>query len=246
MDNRIEAMKKYREEENRKAEEKAKTEARELERSIELVKRFKPRIEKLLETANECEKYGICIDKYGAGFNRSLDSWEKGTFVSNSISHKLGFIGYMTDKGKEYLMLGIKAGGACGCYDFITNGNLVLSEHEKTKAVSAPLQKHLKQFLQDFDKFESKFYEYVDGIVSQPLTEEQSKKPFKVHITETFSRNVIIYAEDEFEASEIAEELCNESVIDITSADDFGDRHVDVLGTPDEIDLKELRRYERR
>ncbi len=69
------------------------------------------------------------------------------------------------------------------------------------------------------------------------------KKAFKVHITETFGRNVIVYAEDEYEATEIAEELCNAGVIDITSADDFGDRNVETIGTPDKTEMKELSRY---
>lgn len=72
------------------------------------------------------------------------------------------------------------------------------------------------------------------------------KKPFKVHITETFGRNVIIYAEDSYEAEEIAEELCNAGIIDIATGDDFGDRNCETIGTPDKTEMKELSRYERR
>lgn len=71
------------------------------------------------------------------------------------------------------------------------------------------------------------------------------KKPYKVHITETFGRNVIVFAEDECEAAEIAEELCNTEVINITSADDFGDRDVCAIGTPDKSDFERLEMYER-
>lgn len=70
------------------------------------------------------------------------------------------------------------------------------------------------------------------------------KKPFKVHITETFGRNVIVFAEDKYEAAEIVENLCNEDVINITSGDDFGDRNVEVVGTPSATELQELSRYE--
>lgn len=71
------------------------------------------------------------------------------------------------------------------------------------------------------------------------------KKPYKLHITETFGRNVIIFAEDECEATEIAEELCNNDTIFITSGDDFGDRNVEVIGTPDKKDFERLEMYER-
>ena len=74
----------------------------------------------------------------------------------------------------------------------------------------------------------------------------KAKKCYKVHITETYGRDVIIAAEDKDEAFEIAEELCNADIIDVMNVGDFGSRNVEVLGTPDEIDLKELSRYERK
>ena len=74
----------------------------------------------------------------------------------------------------------------------------------------------------------------------------KAKKCYKVHITEIYGRDVIIAAEDKDEAFEIAEELCNADIIDVMNVGDFGSRNVEVLGTPDEIDLKELGRYERR
>ena len=74
----------------------------------------------------------------------------------------------------------------------------------------------------------------------------KSKKCYKVHITETYGRDDIIAAEGKDEAFEIAEELCNADIIDVMNVGDFGSRNVEVLGTPDEIDLKELSRYERR
>lgn len=68
-------------------------------------------------------------------------------------------------------------------------------------------------------------------------------KAFKVHITETFSRDVIIRADDECEATEIAENLCNLSTINITSSDDFGDRNIEVVGLPDNEEKKKLHWY---
>lgn len=68
-------------------------------------------------------------------------------------------------------------------------------------------------------------------------------KNYKVNITETYSRNVVIRAENEFQAADIAEELCNIDLIDVATAGDFGSRGVGVLGIADETDMKELSRY---
>ena len=68
-------------------------------------------------------------------------------------------------------------------------------------------------------------------------------KNYKVNITETYSRNVVIRAENEFQAADIAEELCNIDLIDVATAEDFGSRGVGVLGIADETDMKELSRY---
>ena len=68
-------------------------------------------------------------------------------------------------------------------------------------------------------------------------------KAFKVHITETFGRNVIIRAGDECEATEITEELCNLGTINITSSDDFGSRNIEVIGLPDNQEKKILQCY---
>lgn len=72
-----------------------------------------------------------------------------------------------------------------------------------------------------------------------------AKRPFKVHITEVFGRDVIILAEDETEASETAEEYCCNDIINVVSGDDFGDRNIEVLGVASECDKKELVCYDR-
>lgn len=69
---------------------------------------------------------------------------------------------------------------------------------------------------------------------------------FVVHITETFSRDVLIDADDKFEAEEIAENLCNDSIININSEfDNFGDRTVEVIRKAVEAD-GDLIEYRRR
>lgn len=138
------------------------------------IRALKPRIYELLDTANACMQNGIEINKYGGSFYRDYDSYEKGTFVTNSISHRLGFVN--PRKGEGICFLGINAGGACGSWDFRTDGVDVFSADERNRSItSAPLIKHMKHFLNDFDKFESAFYSYVDKVV-----EKQQKSVDKI------------------------------------------------------------------
>lgn len=74
-----------------------------------------------------------------------------------------------------------------------------------------------------------------------PDPEQNPKQTaFKVHISEVLGRDVIIYAEDKYEAEEKAEELCNAGIIDL-SGGDFGSRTVETICTasPEEKDTLE-------
>ena len=53
---------------------------------------------------------------------------------------------------------------------------------------------------------------------------EREEKPFRIAITETLTREVDIWAEDEVDALEIAEDLCNSGVID-SDGNDFAGRN---------------------
>lgn len=67
------------------------------------------------------------------------------------------------------------------------------------------------------------------------------KKLYVVHISEVLGRNVIISAEDEEQATEKAEELCNAGEINLDGYD-FGSRNVEVLRIADENDIN-FQRY---
>lgn len=85
----------------------------------------------------------------------------------------------------------------------------------------------------------------INSLISSEQQTETTldKKAFKVHISETFGRNVIIYAKDESEACELAEKLCNDGVINITINDNFVDRIVETTGVASEDDKKNLYAY---
>ena len=53
-------------------------------------------------------------------------------------------------------------------------------------------------------------------------------KKFKVHISETLSRNICVEAKNPEEACDIADELCNLDIVYLNGKD-FGDRYIDIL-----------------
>lgn len=53
-------------------------------------------------------------------------------------------------------------------------------------------------------------------------------KKFKVHISETLSRDICIEAKNPEEACDIADELCNSDIVYLNSKD-FDDRYIDIL-----------------
>lgn len=125
---------------------------------------LKPRIDELIATANACISNQIEINQYNRSGVRSEDCYERGTFVTNSISHRVGFV---VNRDGLY-ELGINAGGACGSWNFRTNGSYVQSVLETDwNTRSAPLIKHMEAFLSQFDVFEKAFYAYVDDIVGK-------------------------------------------------------------------------------
>lgn len=67
---------------------------------------------------------------------------------------------------------------------------------------------------------------------------------FKVHISEVIGRTVVIFAEDQDEAYETAEELCNAEIINLDGSD-FVSRTVEVIGKADLEDVKTYENYER-
>lgn len=68
------------------------------------------------------------------------------------------------------------------------------------------------------------------------IAKARTLKPFKVNVQEVFERTVVVWAEDGIDAVEIAEELCNDSAIDL-NAEDFKARECTHCGIVEEQDL---------
>ena len=147
------------------AQKKAKEEAvKELERWKQILEyreqihELKPRIDELIKVGNACLKHNIPLTGSAWGGHEGYDTHQ---FFTNSWSHLVGFV---ENRDKSITYLGINAGGACGVYDFRTDGTDTYDVHESTKEIVEPNVHHLKRFLAEFDTFEKEFYEYIDNI----------------------------------------------------------------------------------
>ena len=67
-------------------------------------------------------------------------------------------------------------------------------------------------------------------------------KPFKVTVKETLNRTVIVWAEDNLDAEEKAENLCNDSTINLTG-EDFSERECECVGAADSNDMDTLEAF---
>ena len=119
---------------------------------------LKPRIDELLKVGNACLEYGIELNGQEWGGREAYDTHQ---FVTNSWSHLLGFVrkfNHDTRQQEPFAQIGIMGGGACH-YNLATDG--------VTIEVSGNVLWVLKQFVDDFDTFETEFYKYVDRVTAK-------------------------------------------------------------------------------
>lgn len=137
----------------RKEEERVKDETDRLNRIEEYkskIRELKPRIDELIEVGNACKKHGISLTGSSWGGHEGYDTHQ---FFSNSWSHLVGFIG-----GRTIKEVGKIGGGACD-WNLTTDGVNI--------NVSGNVEYVLKAFLDNFDEFETEFYNYVDKVTAQ-------------------------------------------------------------------------------
>lgn len=160
---RIDALRNYRENEDlmrRAAEERKRDEENTL---VARIKSLEPRIKELIATGNACLQSNIPLTGQAFGMRESYDTNQ---FFTNSWSHLVGFVGNPNSTSCYIEFLGINGGGACGAYDFRTDGDSVFSvnENNHTDIIPASIG-HMKRFLENFDTFEKSFYAYVDKTI---------------------------------------------------------------------------------
>lgn len=158
---RIDNIKAYAEEKvlkEQRIEEERRIKCEEL---TEKIKALKPRIKELIDVGNACLVNGIAITGQAWGGHEGYDTHQ---FITNCWSHLVGFV----QSGKSAIFeMGIDAGGACGKWDFRTDGDRVYDVHEETKEHRGASLEHMQKFINRFDEFEESFYRYVDGITSK-------------------------------------------------------------------------------
>ena len=170
MNDRLEKIKAYKTSKDRKELESMLTEVKEYHKLMGKIADLQPRIHKLIETANTCLENDIELNMCRKKDHWMFDEYKMGTFVSNSITHKVGFIqgngiSYGYNPKTKIKMVGIVNGGAFGKLDFYTNGIDTFSVHEDTKECTKARNKDMIKFLKGFDKFEKEFYEYIDNLI---------------------------------------------------------------------------------
>lgn len=148
----------YSERKNAEVTLEKEREERELEALKETIRRLKPRIDRIIEVGNACLKHNIPLEGRAWG---GRESYETHQFFTNSWSHLVGFV---REKAGTICLLGINGGGACGEFDFRTNGGEIYDIRETTGLTREPSKYHLKKFVENFDTFEKSFYEYIDEI----------------------------------------------------------------------------------
>lgn len=157
--NRIDKIKNYAKNKALKqqtAEEEKSLKCKEL---AEEIKTLKPRIKELIEVGNACLVCGIPLTGQAWGGHEGYDTHQ---FITNCWSHLVGFV----QSGNSAIFeMGINAGGACGNWNFRTDGDNVYDVYGDN--VREASLEHLQKFINNFDEFEKSFYEYVDKLVNK-------------------------------------------------------------------------------
>lgn len=162
---RLEAVNSYKKNKELLENEAEKQKQEKADDLISQIKSLEPRINELIAVGNACLQNNIPLTGQAFG---AVESYKTNQFFTNSWSHLVGFVGNPHRHPCYIEFLGINAGGACGSYDFRTDGNRVFSVHEhKPCDIIAPSIGHMERFLNCFEEFETSFFSYVDQVIEK-------------------------------------------------------------------------------
>lgn len=126
------------------------------------IKALSPRIADLIKVANACGENGICLGE-------EPSNMEAPRFVTEGINHQLGFFAYMQNPYKgfgNYRHLHITGfgykGGGCSGENFLVNAQGEI--YQGWTHTSEKLIRKMKRFLDEFDNFETEFYDFIDRL----------------------------------------------------------------------------------
>ena len=127
------------------------------------IRELTPRIKELITV-------GVALLSNDIPFGKVNNGWERHEeFITNGITHELGFFFQFGKDNSPLLGIGIKGGG-CDGHDLAvnTNGEFVKAIDPYAKVYNYDgyydYCRKCKQFINDFDEFESKVYQYVENL----------------------------------------------------------------------------------
>ena len=144
---------------------------------LNTVRSFAPRMKELMKVGISMYENGIQFGPYDNTPGARDGGWVK--FVSNGITHRIGFIHAYRVNGHipgrmQHLPIGFGIeGGGCAGEDltFNSDGELEWLNQPFGKPAGVTDRpwsdcdtRHLEEFVAGFDKFESEFYAYVDSL----------------------------------------------------------------------------------
>lgn len=169
---RINMISAKRNELNGEAKAKANAEDKLRQELIDVVRSWHDRIADVIAVGCALQDNDFLEQKHRFDRDRRLQRYGyDGAIIAEGFYHHVGFMMRMRCNTHEHPeWIGIRMGGACGCYDFYTNGIDVLSIHEDSAIWSASLQKrqpvpiaHLQKFINEFPVYEKALYAWVDA-----------------------------------------------------------------------------------
>ena len=155
---RVENIAKFAQKRNEEQIAKEIATMKRIEEYKETIKSLKPRIDELIIVGNACMKNDIPLTGKAWGGHEGYDTHQ---FFTNCWSHLLGFVAVFDQNTRKQLpitKLGIYGGGCCD-YNLVTDG-------ETIEIVGKDVAFVLKRFVDEFDKFETEFYKYVDKVTA--------------------------------------------------------------------------------
>ena len=164
----------YNENERMKKEEQKREYQQKLISTITEIKELKNEIQEIIRIGNLCLTEGIETNPSNKNHYRKC-TYEDGAYETDAIDHQLGFYpnSYRIKNGKctHYNYIGYRMGGACGNWDFITDGEVVLAvPHEDCYKIEfgdkfkTPDLMMCRRFLKEFNNFQEVFYDYIESL----------------------------------------------------------------------------------
>lgn len=137
---------------------------------ISQINSLSDRIKAILTLANECVRMNVKIPQrhpMDMNYETAKVYGYLAEFIAEGIYHHTGLIRSCScgsGSKEKYEWIGIDNGGACGRFDFHTNGDQVFAIHEEERFHAEPRICDMEKFLREFPVFEAAFYNWIDSL----------------------------------------------------------------------------------